>query len=187
MRQWIDGDVEVLMKEACTIQHQPRPAKQTAQLFAKLLMKGKVRATLWLISDRCMIKLLSNYRSGYTHVFLRCLFSMCVCVFYFQSSVLPYLTVTAVPVRASSSMSKRCCPPVPLLIVPPIMVSTELILPLLLPSCCPSCSRPWTEAIVSLIVPWHWSVCMGMSWHFMKHRYYRSVPHLICYHFKDQE
>ena len=44
--QWIDGDVEVLMKEARTIQHQPRPAKQTAQLFAKLLMKGKVRATL---------------------------------------------------------------------------------------------------------------------------------------------
>ena len=56
MRQWMDGDIESLMKEACTIQRQlthkqPRPAQQTARLFAKFMMEGKVRAALRLISE----------------------------------------------------------------------------------------------------------------------------------------
>ena len=56
MRQWMDGDIESLMKEACTIHRQlthkqPRPAQQTARLFAKFMMEGKVRAVLRLISE----------------------------------------------------------------------------------------------------------------------------------------
>ena len=63
---------------------------------------------------------------------------MCVCVYFiFQSSVLPYLIVTVVPVLLLSSVSKRCCPPVPLLIVPLLSLFSWSS-----PCCCPPAAHP---------------------------------------------
>ena len=54
LKQWIDGDIEGLMDEGRTIQHHlnsqhnqsQRSSEHTAQVFAKLMMEGKVRASL---------------------------------------------------------------------------------------------------------------------------------------------
>ena len=59
LRQWSEGDLEGLMKEGYTIQHQfsrqhqnrSRSAQQTAREFAKLMMEGRVRAALRLIAE----------------------------------------------------------------------------------------------------------------------------------------
>jgi hypothetical protein len=59
LRQWSEGDLEGLMKEGYTIQHQfsrqhqnrYRSAQQTARVFAKLMMEGRVRAALRLIAE----------------------------------------------------------------------------------------------------------------------------------------
>ena len=185
MRQWMDRDVEVLMKEACTIQHQPRPAKQTAQLFAKLLMKGKVRATLWLISDRCMIKLLSNYGRVYTCILKVLIFYVCVCILF--SSLQYYLTSQSLLcLSSSSSMSKRCCPPVPLLIVPLLSLFSWSS-----PSCCPPAAHPaqghgrrpscrWLYPGIE-VCAWGW---VGTSWNIdttvVSHTWYVTIA-------KDQE
>ena len=59
LKLWIEGDLEDLLKEWRTIQHQftrqhpnrPRSAQQTTRRFAKQMMEGKVRAALRLIDD----------------------------------------------------------------------------------------------------------------------------------------
>ena len=59
LRQWSEGDLEGLMNEGYTIQHQfsrqhqnrYRSAQQTARVFAKLMMEGRVRAALRLIAE----------------------------------------------------------------------------------------------------------------------------------------
>ena len=59
LQQWSEGNLEGLMKEGFTIQHQfsrqhhqqPGPAKQIARVFAKLMMEGKVRAALRMIAE----------------------------------------------------------------------------------------------------------------------------------------
>ena len=59
LRQWSEGDLEGLMKEGYTIQHQfsrqhqnrYRSAQQTARVFAKLMMEGRVRAAPRLIAE----------------------------------------------------------------------------------------------------------------------------------------
>ena len=59
LRQWSEGDLEGLVNEGYTIQHQFsrqhqnrfRPVQQTARVFAKLMMEGKVRAALRLIAE----------------------------------------------------------------------------------------------------------------------------------------
>ena len=59
LRQWSEGDLEGLMKEGNTIQHQfsrqhqhqSRSAQQTARAFAKLMMEGRVRAALRLVAE----------------------------------------------------------------------------------------------------------------------------------------
>ena len=59
LRQWSEGDLEGLMKEGYTIQHQfsrqhqnrSRSAQQTAREFTKLMMEGRVRAALRLIAE----------------------------------------------------------------------------------------------------------------------------------------
>ena len=59
LQLWNEGNLENLMEEGRTIQHhfirghhnQSRSAEQTARIFAKLMMEGKVKAALRLISD----------------------------------------------------------------------------------------------------------------------------------------
>ena len=58
LQKWSEGDLESLMKEGYTIQQQlsqhrggSRSSQQTARVFAKLMMEGKVRAALRLISE----------------------------------------------------------------------------------------------------------------------------------------
>ena len=54
---WLEGDIAALMEEGRTIQHQLKHQKsaraphQTARIFAKLMMEGKVRAAIRLISE----------------------------------------------------------------------------------------------------------------------------------------
>ena len=55
---WKEGNLNELMEEGCTIQHQfnnrnrnlDKTTEQTARIFAKLMMEGKVKAALRLIS-----------------------------------------------------------------------------------------------------------------------------------------
>lgn len=58
LQQWSDGELESLTKEGRNIQHQftqqpqnrPTSVQKTAQIFAKLMMEGKVRAAPRLIA-----------------------------------------------------------------------------------------------------------------------------------------
>ena len=59
MKLWIEGDLDELLREGCTIQQRlqrsprrPRSEQQLAHTFAKLMMEGKVRAALRLISKQ---------------------------------------------------------------------------------------------------------------------------------------
>lgn len=59
LKQWADGDIEGLLREGRTIQHRlksqhnqdQRSSDHTARVFAKLIMEGKVRAALRVISE----------------------------------------------------------------------------------------------------------------------------------------
>ena len=58
LQQWSEGDLEGLMSEGRTIQlhfnqkpHQRRSDKQTTKTFSKLMIEGKVRAAMRLISE----------------------------------------------------------------------------------------------------------------------------------------
>ena len=57
LKQWIDGDISGLLEEGRAIQHhlvrqyKQRSSEHTARIFAKLMMKGKVRAALGIISE----------------------------------------------------------------------------------------------------------------------------------------
>ena len=59
MKQWADGDIEELLREGRTIQHhlksrhnqEQRSSEHTARVFAKLMMEGKVKAALRVISE----------------------------------------------------------------------------------------------------------------------------------------
>ena len=59
LQQWTSGDLDDLMNEGRTIQHQAtrahrnqnKDSKQNARIFAKLMMEGRVRAALRLIAN----------------------------------------------------------------------------------------------------------------------------------------
>jgi len=59
LKQWMDGDIEGLLGEGRTIQHRlnshhnqsQQSPEHTARVFAKLMMEGKVRAALRVISE----------------------------------------------------------------------------------------------------------------------------------------
>jgi len=59
LKQWMNGDIEGLLGEGRTIQHRlnshhnqsQRSPEHTARVFAKLMMEGKVRAALRVISE----------------------------------------------------------------------------------------------------------------------------------------
>ena len=57
LKQWMNGDINSLLDEGRTIQqrldgqHKQRSGEHTARVFAKLMMEGKVRAALRLISE----------------------------------------------------------------------------------------------------------------------------------------
>ena len=59
LKQWMNGDIEGLLEEGRTIQHRlnshhnqsQRSPEHTARVFAKLMMEGKVRAALQVISE----------------------------------------------------------------------------------------------------------------------------------------
>ena len=59
MKLWIEGDLDELLREGRTIQQslqrsprRPRSDQQLAHTFTKLMMEGKVRAALRLISKQ---------------------------------------------------------------------------------------------------------------------------------------
>ena len=58
LKSWAEGDIDQLLHEGHTIQRQlissrnPKQEEQSARTFSRLMMEGKVKATLRLISDQ---------------------------------------------------------------------------------------------------------------------------------------
>ena len=60
LKSWAEGDIDQLLHEGRTIQRQlisttsrnPKQEEQSARTFSRLMMKGKVKAALRLISDQ---------------------------------------------------------------------------------------------------------------------------------------
>ena len=58
LKSWAEGDIDQLLHEGHTIQRQlissrnPKQEEQSARTFSRLMMEGKVKAALWLISDQ---------------------------------------------------------------------------------------------------------------------------------------
>ena len=60
LKSWAEGDIDQLLHEGCTIQRNltsttsknPKQEEQSACTFSRLLMEGKVKAALRLISDQ---------------------------------------------------------------------------------------------------------------------------------------